>query len=55
MKCLKSSYNLDEHIPDFLLLDIGLPLLIIADFLEYITIVSIFHNQTIKENKDVKI
>ena len=38
--------NLDEDIPDLLLLNVGLPLLIVADFLEDVSVVRILHDQT---------
>lgn len=40
---LESSNDLNEDIPDLLLFDISLSLLIVADLLEHITVVSILH------------
>jgi len=45
MQSLKSSNNLYENVPNLLLFDIGLPLLITANFLEYVSIIGIFHHQ----------
>ena len=45
MKYEQSADDLDEDVPDFLLFDVGLSLLVVTDFLEHISIVSIFHNQ----------
>ena len=42
----QSTNNLNEYVPDFLFLDVGLPLLITTYFLENISVVSVFHNQT---------
>lgn len=42
---LESAHDLDEHVPDFLLLDVGLTLLIVADFLEDVTVVGILHDE----------
>ena len=38
--------NLDEDIPDLFLLDVGLTLLVVTDFLEDIAIVSVLHYKT---------
>ena len=40
----EASHNLDENVPNFLFLDVGLSLLVVADLLEDITIVSILHH-----------
>lgn len=47
MQCFEASYNLNENIPNLLFLDVGFSLLVAANLLEHITIVSIFHYQTI--------
>ena len=39
----QSADNLYKHIPDFLLFDVGLSLLIVAYFLEDVAIVSVLH------------
>jgi len=39
------SHDLNEDIPDLLLLNIGLSFLIVADFLEDVAVVSILHDQ----------
>ena len=41
---LETSDNLDENIPNLLLLDVCLPLLVAANLLEHISIVRIFHH-----------
>ena len=40
----EASHNLDKNVPNFLFLDVGLSLLVVADLLEDITIVSILHH-----------
>lgn len=40
---LEASYNLDEDVPDLLLLDVGLSFLVAANLLEHVTIVCILH------------
>ena len=40
----ETPHNLDENVPNFLLLDVSLSLLVVADLLEDITIVSILHH-----------
>ena len=45
MESLQAADDLNENVPDFLLLDVGLALLVVADFLEDITIVSILHDE----------
>ena len=42
----QSADALDEDVPDFLLFDVGLALLVVTYFLEHVSVVSIFHNQT---------
>ena len=42
----QASDNLNKDVPDLLFLDVSLPFLVVTDFLENITIISIFHNQT---------
>jgi hypothetical protein len=49
MKRFEPSHYLNEYVPNFLLLDVGLPFLVAADFLEHIPIVSVLHHQTEKE------
>jgi hypothetical protein len=46
VKSLKTSDDLDEDVPDFLLFDVGLSFLITAYFLKDIAVVSVFHDQT---------
>ena len=41
---LEASYNLDEDVPDLLLLDVGLSFLVAANLLENVTIVCILHD-----------
>ena len=41
----EASHNLDENVPNFLFLDVGLSFLVIADLLEDITIVGILHHK----------
>ena len=45
VECAESAHNLNEHIPDLLFLDVGLSLLIVADFLKHVAIVSVLHNK----------
>ena len=47
MQCFEASDNLNENIPNLLFLDVRFSLLVAANLLEDITIVSIFHYQTI--------
>ena len=47
MQCFQASDNLNENIPNLLFLDVGFSLLVAANLLEDITIVSIFHYETI--------
>lgn len=47
MKSFKSSNNLYENVPYFLFFYVSFPLLITAYFLEHISIISIFHDETI--------
>jgi len=42
---LEASNNLDEDVPDLLLLDVGLSFLVTANLLEHVTVVSILHNE----------
>ena len=44
VQCLEASYNLDEDVPDLLLLDVGLSFLVAANLLENVTIVCILHD-----------
>ena len=37
--------DLDKDVPDLLLFDVGFALLVVTDFLEYISIVSVLHNK----------
>ena len=46
MECPQSSYNLNKDIPDLFLLDVGLSLLIVTDFLENVSVVCILHHET---------
>ena len=46
MESPQASHNLDENVPDLFLFDVGLSLLVVADFLEYIAIVSVLHHET---------
>ena len=41
----ESTDNLDEDVPDLLLFDVSLSLLVVTDLLEDISIVSVLHNQ----------
>ena len=50
MQCFQASDNLNENIPNLLFLDVGFSLLIAANLLEDIAIVSIFHYETIGES-----
>ena len=43
MQSFKASDNLNEDIPDLLLLDVGLSFLVAANLLEHVTIVCILH------------
>ena len=45
MQSLQASDNLDEDIPNFLLLNVCFAFLITANFLEHVAIVSVLHNQ----------
>jgi len=45
VKHLEPPDNLNEYIPDFLLFDIGFSFLVVAYFLEDISIISILHDQ----------
>ena len=51
VKGFQSSYDLYENIPDFLFFDVCFPLLVVAYFLKNVSIVSIFHDQTIYKNE----
>ena len=44
VESLQTSYNLNKNVPDLLLFDVCLTLLIIADLLKDVTIVSILHH-----------
>ena len=46
MQRFKASDDLNEDIPNLFLLDVGFSLLIIAYFLEDITVVGVLHDQT---------
>ena len=46
VKCFQSSNNLYEYVPDLFLFNVSFSLLITADFLENIAVVSIFHDET---------
>ena len=41
----KSTDDLNENVPDLLLLDVGLPFLVVADLLEDVTIIGILHDE----------
>ena len=41
----QTTNDLDKYIPDLLLFDVGLALLVVTYFLEHVSVVSIFHNQ----------
>lgn len=45
MEGLESPDDLDEDIPDLLLLDVCLSLLVVADLLEDVAVVSVLHYQ----------
>ena len=45
MKSLETSYDLNENVPDLFLFDIGFSLLIAANFLKNVAIISVFHDQ----------
>ena len=45
VECAESADNLYEHIPDLLFLDVGLSLLIVANFLEHVTVVGVLHHK----------
>ena len=49
MKGLEAANDLNEDVPDLLLLDVGLSLLIVADFLENVSVVGIFHYQAARK------
>lgn len=49
VKSLKSSYNLNEHVPDFLFFDVRFSFLIVADFLENVSVISILHDQAARK------
>jgi hypothetical protein len=42
----ESPNNLDEHIPNLLLLDIGFPFLVVANLLIQITVICKLHHET---------
>ena len=46
MESLQTTNYLDENVPDFLLFDIRLSLLIVGDFLEDVTIICVLHDET---------
>ena len=46
VECAESTDDLNEDVPDLLLLDVGLPLLIVTDFLEDIAVVGVLHHKT---------
>jgi len=46
---LEAPDDLDEDIPDFLFLDIGLPFLVVTDLLKDVSVVGILHDETISE------
>ena len=41
----ESADDLNEDVPDLLLLDVGLPLLIVTDFLEDVAVVGVLHHK----------
>ena len=45
MESPQTPHNLDEDIPDLLLFDVGLSLLVVADLLEHVAIVCILHDE----------
>jgi hypothetical protein len=46
MEGSKPSYDLDKDIPDLLLFNVSLALLIVANFLEDVSVISILHHKT---------
>ena len=45
MQSLETPDNLDEDVPDLLLLDVGLSFLVTANLLEHIAVVSVLHDE----------
>ena len=45
MEGSQPSDNLNEYVPNFLLLYVGLSLLVTADFLEHVSVVRVLHHQ----------
>jgi len=44
----ESAHDLNEDVPNFLFLDVGLSLLVAADLLEDVAIVGVLHHQAVK-------
>ena len=47
VKYLEASNDLDEDVPNFLLLDVGLSFLVVTDLLKHVSVVCILHHQAI--------
>ena len=45
MQSLEAPDNLDEDVPDLLLLDVGLSFLVTANLLEHIAVVGVLHHE----------
>ena len=54
MKCLQTLYDLNEDAPDIILFEISLILLVFCNFLEEVTIISVFHYNTAGKMRYVK-
>ena len=54
MQSLQASNDLYEYVPNFFLFDVSFSLLIAANFLENITVVGIFHDETALENDELE-
>ena len=48
MKSLQTSDDLNEDVPNLLLLDVSLTLLVAANLLEHISVVGVLHDQAIE-------
>lgn len=44
---LEPAHNLNEDVPNFLLFDVGLALLVRADLLEHVAVVRVLHDQAV--------
>lgn len=45
VKCSQATHNLDEYVPDLLLLDVGFSLLVGTDLLKHVSVIRVLHHE----------